>query len=217
VYRGRKNKTPEIVNTLPTGVRAHIVRHFPAIKNKKIEEVLGATEGAKLRPLDTFKVAKLAPIFRAKLAAENPHFALLGNSPTVRTAATMLIATVDIADAECPTVEIQELYWTDESIAGIMPDFTAHGINTSKWSHAGLEALDLLGKTGASGIVQAITELRVTKGDVLFVGHAPLTISTAYHLAGNTSEAREFCLSCTAGEGSRFVIENGKVSFVPLE
>ncbi|MFA6992551.1 MAG: hypothetical protein WC269_04720, partial [Candidatus Gracilibacteria bacterium] len=177
-------------------LRYHIVRHLPAVKNAAAEKAFGATEGAKLRQLDTAKAAKLAPIFREKLADENPHFTLLGHSPTIRTAATMLLVTVGMANPATPVVEVPELYWTDASIEGIMADFTAHNINISKWSSEGLAALDTLGKTGANGIRRVLAEKNVTEGDAMFVGHGPLTVAIAYHLAGNTAGAKEFCLKC---------------------
>lgn len=80
----------------------------------------------------------------------------------------------------------------------------------------GLEALDKLGKQGADGIRRVLAEKGIDQGDVYFVGHGPLTVSTAYHLAGNTSEARAFCLACPANEGSRFIVEGEDITFVPL-
>lgn len=198
-------------------MKIHLVRHFPAVKNAEVEKLLGATKGGALRQLDTQKAARLAPIFRAQLADGNPHFALLGHSPTIRAAATILICTVGMANG-VPVVEVPELYWPDDaSIAGIMPDFLAHNIDTSKWSDQGLADLNQLGKTGADGIRRVLAEKGITEGDVFFVGHGPLIVSTAYHLAGNTPEAKAYCLGCAAGEGSRFVIEGDKVTFVSLQ
>lgn len=196
-------------------MRIHIVRHFPAVKNAEVEKAFGATEGGKLRPLDTEKAVLLAPIFRAKLEEEHPHFTLIGHSPTIRAASTMMIVTVGIANG-VPVVQVPEMYWTDESIAGIMADFKAHDVNTSKWSSEGHMALYKLGMTGAAGIRRVLAEKKVTNGDILFVGHGPLTSITAALLAG-TEEAMQFCLSCTAKEGSKFVVEGTKVTFVPLE
>ncbi|MBI2476105.1 MAG: hypothetical protein HYV67_02595 [Candidatus Taylorbacteria bacterium] len=196
-------------------MKIHVVRHFPAVKNVEVEKMLGATKGGALRPLDIQKAARLAPIFRAKLEAEKPKFTLLGHSPTIRAAATMLITTVGIADG-APVVEVPELYWTDENIAGTMADFKAHDVDVSKWSAEGLAALDRLGQTGADGICRVLDEGKVTQGDVFFVGHGPLTLAVAYRLAG-TPEAKQFCLGCVAKEGSRFVVDGDKVAFVPFE
>lgn len=199
-------------------MKIHLVRHFPANKNisAEAEKTFGSVKGGILRPLDTQKAATLSPKFRALLADENPHFTLLGYSPAVRTAATLLITTVGLAKGVPPLVEIPELYWTDETIAGLMPDFKVHDVDTAKYSPKGLEALDQLGKQGADGIRRVIAEADITEGDVLFVGHGPLTAATAYHLAG-TEEAKQYCLSVLAKEGSRFVVEGTKVTFVPLE
>lgn len=198
-------------------MKIHLVRHFPADKaiSAEAEKTFG-TRGGILRPLDTVKTAQLAPKFRELLQVTEPQFTLLGHSPTVRAAATLLIGTVGLANGAPAPIVVPELYWTDESIAGIMADFKVHDVNTGEWSAEGLAALDVLGKQGADGIRRVLTEANVTEGDVLFVGHGPLTAATAYNLAG-TWKAKDLCLSVLAKEGSRFVVEGEAVRFIPLE
>lgn len=201
-------------------MKRHIARHFPA-KDIKIETSTGAEPGEIVIPndyrhLELEQAESVAEKFRAHLVAEGYHdFRLRGYTKAFRTRYSLLLSTVGITK-HSPAVLVPELSVGSDADSKLMIEaFKAHGIRVWEYLPEQLDACDRIGERGATAIKQVEAAHGITEGETIYFTHAPICSFFAIHLAGN-AEAREQILKVATNEADRFIVEDGKVTFVPL-